>query len=376
MHTRLSLLFVTIVASSTLFASDLTVTDLRCDYVRAPLGVDSAVPRLFWRVESSVRSQRQTAYRVLVASTRETLAQDRGDLWDSGKVLSDETLHISYGGRPLATSQQVFWKVRAWDKNGKPSAWSAPETWTMGILTDADWRASWIGSPSNQPVRQWLGYHANTSKVEDAVKWVQVDLGQSRPISAVRLLPLDHAGKKGFGFPLRFKVEISNDPQFKAATLIADQTAADFPNPGAEPVAFDAKAASARFIRVTANKLWKHDTVYCFALCQLEALSQDRNVAQGASVTALDTIENYGWSLAGLTDGGCGEPLPAPNSGTLLFRREFLVKPTLKRALVSVCGLGCYELSLNGRKAGWCWPTACTMWSAAVTRNSPARLAR
>ena len=63
------------------------------------------------------------------------LAADRGDLWDSGRVASDETAHIRYAGAALSSSQQVFWKVRVWDRDGRPSAWSAPATWTMGILT-------------------------------------------------------------------------------------------------------------------------------------------------------------------------------------------------------------------------------------------------
>jgi alpha-L-rhamnosidase len=127
-------------------SADITVTDLRCEYVANPLGVDVAVPRLFWKLKSSKRDQSQTAYQILAGTTAETLAMDRGDLWDSGKVASDETVQIPYQGKPLESSQLVFWKVRVWDKNGKVSAWSQPASWMMGQLREADWQAHWIAA--------------------------------------------------------------------------------------------------------------------------------------------------------------------------------------------------------------------------------------
>jgi alpha-L-rhamnosidase len=131
---------------STAAAADFNAVHLRCDYAVNPLGVDSTSPRLFWELESAMRGQRQTAYQILVASSGKNLANGKGDLWDSGKVVSDETIQIAYGGWELKSSQPVFWKVRAWDANGKISAWSKPATWTMGVLKGADWNAKWIGA--------------------------------------------------------------------------------------------------------------------------------------------------------------------------------------------------------------------------------------
>ncbi len=119
---------------------------LRCEYAQNPLGVDMPNPRLFWQVESIARNQRQTAFQILVASSAEALADDRGDLWDSGKTISDATTHVRYQGKALESSQPVFWKVRVWDKDGLASAWSEPATWAMGVLSDDDWQARWIGA--------------------------------------------------------------------------------------------------------------------------------------------------------------------------------------------------------------------------------------
>jgi hypothetical protein len=124
----------------------LTVFDLRCDYAVNPAGVDAAGPRLFWKLESSVNGQRQTAFEILAASSEKILATNTCDLWDSGKISSDETIQVPYAGKKLNSAQEVFWKVRVWDEAGKVSAWSQPASWTMGVLQKSDGHAQWIGA--------------------------------------------------------------------------------------------------------------------------------------------------------------------------------------------------------------------------------------
>ena len=74
-----------------------------------------------------------------------------GDLWDSGKLTGDATTGIFYGGKPLVSHQRVWWKVRVWDKEGKPSEWSAPARWSVGMLEVSDWKAEWIGYDKERP---------------------------------------------------------------------------------------------------------------------------------------------------------------------------------------------------------------------------------
>ncbi len=134
----------------------LTPVRLRCEYRVDPAGVDSPRPRVDWILESSDHAARglaQSAYQILAASAPGLLARDQGDLWDSGKVTSDQMNQISYAGKPLTSAQGVWWKVRTWGQAGGESAWSAPAKWTMGVLNDADWAgAKWIGAPdANEP---------------------------------------------------------------------------------------------------------------------------------------------------------------------------------------------------------------------------------
>jgi hypothetical protein len=143
---RVPLWFTLLCTLSPSVASDLSIHELRCEYAADPLGVDSPAPRLFWKLQSSTRGQRQTAYKILVASSASLLDNNHGDLWDTGKVASDETTQIPYQGQPLASAQKVFWKVAAWDKDGSQSSWSKPAAWTMGLLQPSDWQGRWVGS--------------------------------------------------------------------------------------------------------------------------------------------------------------------------------------------------------------------------------------
>jgi alpha-L-rhamnosidase len=125
-------------------AAAMKATYLRCEYRQNPLGIDVPQPRLSWIVEGNGRGLGQSAYRVLVASSPDLLAKDKADLWDSGKVASSQTVHIIYSGKTLASRARCFWKVRAWDRDGKETAWSKPASWTMGLLKKSDWKGKWV----------------------------------------------------------------------------------------------------------------------------------------------------------------------------------------------------------------------------------------
>ena len=99
---------------------------LRCEYRVDPLGIGVTQPRLSWEMSDARRGAAQTAYQILVASSREKLADDEGDLWDSGKVASDQSSQIVYAGKPLASRMRCCWKVRLWDAEQKASDYSKP----------------------------------------------------------------------------------------------------------------------------------------------------------------------------------------------------------------------------------------------------------
>jgi alpha-L-rhamnosidase len=122
----------------------LAVTGLRCEYQDNPLGIDAVKPRLSWMITSNRRGILQDAYQVLVASSLETLNADNGDIWDSGKVNSRQSIQVVYQGKPLSSGRRYFWKVRVWDQEGGLTAYSQPAGWEMGLLQPGDWKGKWI----------------------------------------------------------------------------------------------------------------------------------------------------------------------------------------------------------------------------------------
>jgi alpha-L-rhamnosidase len=119
---------------------------LSCELRTDPRGIDATRPRLGWVVESPERGQRQSAYQILVAGQQADLAPGRADLWDSGRVESDATFAIPYGGGPLVSGQGYVWTVRAWDQAGQVSDWAPPAFWQMGLLHASDWHGEWVGA--------------------------------------------------------------------------------------------------------------------------------------------------------------------------------------------------------------------------------------
>jgi alpha-L-rhamnosidase len=126
--------------------NSLSIAAPRCEYRENPIGIDVSQPRLSWQLRSDERGARQTAYQILVAPSEADLESDLNLVWDSGKIESDQSIHVPYSGPALVSGQRVYWKVRVWDEAGREvesqAAW-----WEMGLLNRADWQAEWIGAP-------------------------------------------------------------------------------------------------------------------------------------------------------------------------------------------------------------------------------------
>jgi alpha-L-rhamnosidase len=131
------------------------VTCLRCEYLENPLGIDTPRPRLSWQLESENQGAKQTAYQIVATSPSplgspkgalRAGARDEGTGWDTGKVSSDQSIHVEYAGPALKFGQRVEWKVRIWDEKGQPGEWSLSAWFEMGLLKPSDWKAAWIGS--------------------------------------------------------------------------------------------------------------------------------------------------------------------------------------------------------------------------------------
>jgi len=333
---------------------------LRCEYLVHPLAVESVRPRLSWIVVSREREQRQTAYRVLAASSRDLLERDEGDLWDSGKIASARTTQVVYEGKPLRSRMRVWWKVRAWDKDDKPSPWSEEATWTMGLLNPSDWSAQWIEAPIDTPSFQagHNGYHSAFAQEADTPKWVVIDLGKLCRVESVRLWPARpydwHTDIPGFLFPVRFRIDLSDRSNFQTFKTVVDRTDTDFTNPGAEAATFYFESTEARYVRLNVTQLAHRDEEnFAFALAQMEVFEGQENVALDKPVMAIDCAGGT-WSKEALTNGLTvprkrilPERHPAP-----MLRKAFSLDEIPERAVVYVSALGLYVLRINGERVG------------------------
>ena len=124
------------------------VINLRTEYLPNPVGMDVLNPRLSWQMKKEKRGARQTAYRIIVATNDQLLLAETPDLWDTGKIDSDQSNQLVYNGKSLKSGLKVFWKVKIWDEDKSESVWSKTAGWEMGLLTAVEWHAKWIGAPA------------------------------------------------------------------------------------------------------------------------------------------------------------------------------------------------------------------------------------
>jgi alpha-L-rhamnosidase len=126
------------------------IINLHCEYRSNPLGIDIVSPRFSWQLEAAHRGARQTAFQVACYPSKpgSTSKSDVGEnaLWDTGKVISDQSTHLPYSGPSLQSRQRVTWRVRVWDEGDRLTDWSESAWFEMGLLSPGDWDAEWIGS--------------------------------------------------------------------------------------------------------------------------------------------------------------------------------------------------------------------------------------
>ena len=155
-----TLTLLTVLLLAPLAAHAIAPGALKTEFLDNPLGIDTTKPRFSWTVEDTTPGAKQTAYQVQAASSPEKLAKGEGDLWDSGKVMSDQSHLVEYAGKPLVSRQQVWWRVKTWDQVGKETGWSETACFEVGLLDAADWSARWIRTPGatgivNDVTRRW-----------------------------------------------------------------------------------------------------------------------------------------------------------------------------------------------------------------------------
>lgn len=342
-----------------------SVDRLRCEYLENPLGIDTANPRLSWNLatsDSAARGIAQSAYQVLVASTPEKLADDKGDLWDSGRVNSDKSLHIRYDGKPLASREACFWKVRVWDQTGAATPWSKPASWTMGVLDAADWHAKWIGlDGDNDPVAL------------SGTNWIWFPEGEADKA----VPPGNRYFRRDFTLPADRKIKraiyhATADDQCKASSNGRDIGGRDnFRTVKESDLTHDMRPGKNFLAVLGINKNNEPNPAGIVGKLTIEfesgeplvIITDDKWKASDKEQPGWNSDPNFdssNWQPAQVTGPVGIEPwgeVRAPENRRLparYVRKDFTSPPAKKvrRATVSYSGLGLSELYLNGEKVG------------------------
>lgn len=338
---------------------------LRCEYRVDPLGIDVREPRLSWEMHDGRRGAAQTAYQVLVASSPEKLAADQGDLWDSGKVASDQSSQVVYAGKALASRMRCCWKVRIWDAQGKPTAFGNPALWTMGLLQPDDLKAKWIGLqgpmvyPGKGPALnfegcKWVWYpEAGKKARQSAPKGTRVfrhtvAVPADRKVARARFLitaddqfELFVNGKpagRGTGYNQPQVAEITNRLVPGQNTLAISATnGSDGPAGlvGRLAIEFDNGQTMTESIDAT----WKS---FDKAAAKWNQPEYDDSAWPGAVV--IGAMGDQPW--------GMQAPKNLDVLGCPLLRKEFTAQKPIRRATVYASALGNFILHVNGQRVG------------------------
>ena len=351
---RLRFVIVVLVAVSVLMsAATATPVRLRCQYRQNPLGIDTLTPHLSWQSDSTERNWKQTAYQILVASSPDRLSAGQADVWDSGKLLSSDSVGIVYSGPALQSRKRYYWKLRVWDANGRMSESGEEAWWEMGLLRSTDWKAKWIHwtNPDDQADRaaiRWIwesGQDPLATVPKTKVKFATT-INLSRQPERTDFFIAVHGAYKAtvngrdVGSKSRWDAfdrrDITDELIVGNNSIEVEVTTPPAPEYGPNKGAKTTVGGFAALIKITSPK----GEIFRFAT------GRDWNAR-------LETDSTWQPALVAgdLSDKRFRDPGPLPQQ-TPYFRRTFDAGKEVWRARLYVTALGSYRMFLNGARVG------------------------
>jgi alpha-L-rhamnosidase len=324
-----------------------TPVHLRCEYRENPLGIDARPPHLSWQSDSVERNWKQSAYQILVASSLDALHSGHVDVWDSGKIGSDESVDVPYKGPALESRKRYYWKVRVWDAAGNVTDSTEDAWWEMGLIHPQDWNAKWI---------TWKNPEDDADRKN--IHWIWVKGQDALAIN----------GKTASNF--RVNVQLSHKPRSGVLLVAARGNYVAKVN-GVEVgnkhgwQAFDRRDIGEQLkigdnvveIAVTAPEISKDEAkqttnASLAALVKItDADGSIQRVASGENWQASTGGESWQPAnvVAELGDSRLGDPGPLPQPAAS-FRRTVEVTRPISSARLYVTALGSYRIYLNGKR--------------------------
>lgn len=157
------------------------VKHLRLEMKENPLGINVLKPRFSWQLASDKPGLLQTAYQIQVAASPEQLASGKDLVWDSGDVRSDASVLVTYDGKALESGKPYYWRVKVTTNQGK-SAWSEPAYWSMALLDNAEWKATWIGENALSNPGENPGGEGRDNKTRLAARYLRKEFKADKAV--------------------------------------------------------------------------------------------------------------------------------------------------------------------------------------------------
>jgi len=181
MKTKITSILFFLLFSNFAFGQSVEINQLKTDYRTMPLGFDNAKPEFSWVIQSPARGVAQTSYEIMVSDDLRKLEKGQGNVWKSGKILSNATYGILYNGKPLQSFTRYYWKVRIADQQSKFTAWSQPTWFETSMMKASDWSAKWISDQRALPTKDEDFYKETPNPL------LRKSLNVSKEISSARL---------------------------------------------------------------------------------------------------------------------------------------------------------------------------------------------
>lgn len=334
-------------------AASIHPVDLRCEELANPEGIDIASPRLSWKLTPTspgLKNLKQVAYRIVVGSRPDRADVDGADVWDSGRVLTDETTQAFVPARGLTSGKPYWWRVQVWDQNGAASEWSPAAKWSMGILNPNEWRAKWIGFDKphfdavdaipNFAGAKWIWHPDDTAgNVPETTRWFVANFDVPRNLASASIL-------------------ISADDQFDAviegAKISSDGKTDAWRRPVQREITQALRAGSTNSLSINVSNVGAGSAGLIFKIVMRTRAGDVTVFASGTgrvlcpgeagSTPAAKVLGDHGMTPWGQI--AAGTVLPSPRH----LRKDFALSKPISRAVAHVSALGMFEFRLNGKK--------------------------
>ena len=349
-------------------------TALLCNSLTEPLGIDSVHPLLSWQLRDQRRGAKQTAYEILIGSKLPVSGAVTADVWDSGRIASEQSVDVLYGGPSLAPTKRLYWQVKVWDAEGKPYPVSDVSWFETGLGEKAAWKATWIGfeEPEQQAIR-----HGGAIWITNAAVKESTATGDTRHefrigftvLKAVKRAVLYSAGQDTVaawvnGTKVRDAEPLAPWKQMGWKTYVPkDVTAAV--RTGQNSLAMEATHYDVATGRPAPVETQTAMSATLFVLMQ-DGTTQ--LVTSGASGWKAAFNAAAGWNAVGFDDSSwqsaeryvaAGGPMSDPNPGdpvptgpVVLLRKTFEESKSIASARLYATALGAYKFHINGKIVG------------------------